>query len=502
MQTKLTYTREDIQYLYNRLKNIAWISYRKKQVSKCLKYLHLSAIVGYHFNSFFKDDESDKLLESIGEQIYSPKNLDKSFDTKIVLLDSFDNPKVLTVQYLRALIQLNVSFLYIVENVSDCMNGYYEEVTKSKQGTIYLLKTLYFQDRALEISKCLDAYNPTHILCHITPWDTSGLAAISTRRNAIKYNINLTDEAFWLGAGIFDYVLEFRDFGATLSYEKRGFSKKQILLNPYYPLIRNSKFEGFPCSTNNQVIIFSGGSYNKILGDNDKFLSLVERILQENTNVIFFYAGMGVGRTVVERFINKKKLNNRFVLLGERKDIDQVFLNSDIFISTYPISGGLMSLYAAYFSKPIVAYVKNLRADDIVEDMIFVNKLRSVKCTFDSDEDFLNEVQKLVKYDDYRKEQGRLLKEGMTNIDNFVINLRDNIFYHKSRYNQLLDIDYSVISDKYIELYNLGANTHVNVMLIKGMGFGLYKLRFKFICDMFLSVFKLILERIKISILM
>lgn len=499
---KLVYTKGDIQYLYNRLKNIAWISFNNKNIEKCLRYIHLSAIVGYHFNFFYKDDESDKLLESIGELIYSPKKIDRSSDTKIVLLDSFDNPKVLTVQYLRALIQLNVEFLYVVENVSDSMECYYEEVTQSKRGNIYFLNTLKFQDRALEISKCFDKFNPTHILCHITPWDTAGLVAVSTRKNAIKYNINLTDEAFWLGANIFDYVLEFRDFGATLSHEKRGFDEKQILYNPYYPLIRNSKFEGFPCSTNNQVIIFSGGSYNKILGDDDKFLFLVERILRENKNVIFLYAGMGFGRTVVEKFVNSKKLNDRFIFLGERKDIDQVFLNSDIFISTYPISGGLMSLYAAYFSKPIVAYVKNLKADDIVEDLIFVNKPRSVKCTFDSDENFLNEVKTLVKDEGYRKEQGRLLKEGMTNMDSFVTNLSDNLFYHKSRYIQPLDIDYSAIFDKYIELYNLGGNTHVNVMLIKGMGWELYKLKLKFICGALFSVLKIAFERVKTSILL
>lgn len=85
---KLVYTKGDIQYLYNRLKNIAWISFNNKNIEKCLRYIHLSAIVGYHFNFFYKDDESDKLLESIGELIYSPKKIDRSSDTKIVLLDT------------------------------------------------------------------------------------------------------------------------------------------------------------------------------------------------------------------------------------------------------------------------------------------------------------------------------------------------------------------------------------------------------------------------------
>lgn len=62
-----------------------------------------------------------------------------------------------------------------------------------------------------------------------------------------RYQINLTDHAFWLGAHAFDYVLEFRDFGANVSRQYHHIAPHKILKQPYYPYIdRTLSFQGFP----------------------------------------------------------------------------------------------------------------------------------------------------------------------------------------------------------------------------------------------------------------
>ena len=51
---------------------------------------------------------------------------------------------------------------------------------------------------------------------------------------------------FWLGAKAIDYVLEFRQFGVSVSQQRRGIISQQQLLVPFYPIIDNNPFQGFP----------------------------------------------------------------------------------------------------------------------------------------------------------------------------------------------------------------------------------------------------------------
>lgn len=473
----------DIYGLFSFLKRKAFAHYECSNYNKSLKYTFLSAIVGYHFNSFYKDDDLDRLLINIGTKAYCPRNIVENKCKNIVLIDSFDSPKVLSVQYIRALISMNIDFLYIVENRSAKMDTYYREIEYSSFGKIAFLKSCDDIEKIQNLCKLLDDYNPSHILTHITPWDTIAVAAISTRSNAIKMNINLTDHAFWLGASIFDYVLEFRAFGASLSFQKRRIDKSKILYNQYYPIVLSNPFEGFPEKTKGKVKIFSGASYDKILGDKGKFLDIMKDILNNNQDTVILYAGMGYGEVYLKRFIKKHKLENRLFLLGERKDIDKVFENCDIFLGTYPFNGGLMTLYSAYYSKPTISYIKEKSVDYIQEDMVFVNTDPLVKCSYDNMDDFLDEMRRLITDSTYRMKQGKLLKDNVMNKEKFDEVFRNNIFNPNSTFRDGLYINYEKISDKYMELYNTNSNIHVNVMLFKFLKLNIFRLNIKFIID-------------------
>lgn len=50
-----------------------------------------------------------------------------------------------------------------------------------------------------------------------------------------RYLINLQDQTFWLGGNAIDYSIEFRPFGASVSMERRGLKREQLLMLPFYP---------------------------------------------------------------------------------------------------------------------------------------------------------------------------------------------------------------------------------------------------------------------------
>ena len=53
----------------------------------------------------------------------------------------------------------------------------------------------------------------------------------------MRYQINLTDHAFWLGSYCIDKCIDFRNYGAKISYEYRKIDSKKIVIIPFYPSI-------------------------------------------------------------------------------------------------------------------------------------------------------------------------------------------------------------------------------------------------------------------------
>ena len=81
------------------------------------------------------------------------------------------------------------------------------------------------------------AEKPKHILMHLVPWDTIAYIAFYKIQGIIRYQINLTDHAFWLGVDITDINIEFRSFGQNLSEQLRkipSHKKQNITILSYF----------------------------------------------------------------------------------------------------------------------------------------------------------------------------------------------------------------------------------------------------------------------------
>lgn len=400
-------TEADIDRIYDGIKRLVLNKYSSGSYTDSINHIIDCAVWMYHFNTRYADIELDNTIKNISEKALNQHNISQPDNNRIVLIDNFglDN-RGLTQQYIRSLVKLDKDILYILHNEQP--NGNSEIIRELKEydkATIHILTTNpnNIIDSASRIAQKITEFSPNDILLHIAPWDVTSLLAISSIKGATKYNINLTDHAFWLGASFFDYNIEFRGYGRVLSLEKRGFKEEQLISLPFYPIVsKYTHFQGFPKLPENSIKIFCGGAEYKMLGKNDIFFKMMDDILEISEDVQILVAGISCG-TTFENKVKNLKHKDRIHLIGDRKDINDVFANSDIFLSSYPFVGGLMTQFAATNKVPVLAYAE---PEEVGTVDAFVNHFGEALSTKRSMHEFLDYARDLICNAEFRKSEG------------------------------------------------------------------------------------------------
>ena len=353
-------------------------------------YIKAFSQISYHYNSSYTDAGAERLLVEASAQFF-PQVQIQSLPRKIVFHDSFSaDTRGLTQQYLRALFSQGVEILYIC-SAPEIGRDIGAEL--SAYGKVQLAFLTEDKESIASVIRTVEQFRPDKVLLHLAPWDIASFCLWNSVHNVERYLINLTDHAFWLGTSCADYFLEFRRYGAFVSTQYRGIPVDKLLLQPYYPIIDKNAFCGIP-HKEGCVTAFAGGNLYKISGRNNRFLKLIARVLKGNENVLFLLAGPGDQKPVL-KFIAENKLEDRFFLLGNRRDISAVVQHIDIFVNTYPMIGGLMSQYAALFEKPILGFTdEDLFDFNNVEDLLQVAQDRTLVVT--SEEDFVDRFNRLI----------------------------------------------------------------------------------------------------------
>ena len=385
--------KEKILKHYNSFKKYAYRYFEQNNIERSVKYANLAAHIGYKYNFQYCDDDLEALISKISLKIIPNSIKFQVNENRICFFDSFGNNRVLAQQYIRAISSLNMELLYIYSSITldkDIEN----EILNFKKSKIIKLDKNSFAENVNFALNEITKFKPFTILEQFTPWDILGFCICESVLSTKRYFINLTDHAYWLGKNSADYILEFRNYGAFLSHFHRNIPFGKLLLQPYYPVEVNSVFLGFPPGvTKDKIILFSGSDFYKIYGENGHFFKMVKRILLENENVIFLLAGNGDSKPI-KSFIRENNLEQRFLLLGYRPDINEVIKRIDIYINTYPVIGGLMSQYAAVNNKPIVGYTdEDLYSFNDTEDLL-QTKVKGilVKTSFDDFHQYLNTI--------------------------------------------------------------------------------------------------------------
>lgn len=464
-------TETKFQNIYSQIIALAERNYQQGSYENTLKKIEVLSKIAYSYNFFYTDRKLENILQNISNEILPTINQPTIQKGKFVFYDSFGmSNRGLVHQYICALISWDVEFLYICgsygKHKSSVLIKEIEQYTKAE---VFIVgKYLSRIEKISQINDKLLSYQPEKAFLYLTPWDTSAITAFCAHPHINRYQINLTDHAFWLGTSCMDYSIEFRDYGCTLSSQKRDILKEKLLMQPYYPIVLPTKYKGLPAEiTSDKVVLFSGGAYYKVYGGDNLYFSILKRILDENPNAVIVFAGFG-DEAPFRAFIEENKLEKRLFLLGFRGDINELFAHTDIYLGTFPLCGGLMSQYAAINSKPILAYTTPGSACNYVEGIVYHGNKQSALLTHTALDSFFAEAKKLIDNKEYREAVGRSIFDGVITPEQFNKELYHLVTTHSNiRTIGTETIDYNNHSQIYLEIENKYFHTLEKLLFYK-----------------------------------
>lgn len=319
---------------------------------KALSGINTYASYAYDFNQFYTNENIENAIIDIEHRLNFPDNLKKAVEKNVLYYDGFWNvdTRGLTLIYLEALFDLGFNVYYVTNEAAKGKKPVTEKLIKERNGKIvYITEPLNSHINQFKaLCKIFEYIEPKHSFFYAYPFDVSGTMAFNRyeKHDVKRYQINLTDHAYWLGVNAFDYCLEFRDYGVGISHYKRGICENKLLVHPYYPWVGEKEmFAGYPFEKKEEdFVIFSGGSTYKTIDKEKTYYRMVAKILNRHKNVKFWYAGEKICedmKLLMEQF------PDRVYFSFERRDLLSVMENADMYLSTYPIGGGLMFQYAA-----------------------------------------------------------------------------------------------------------------------------------------------------------
>lgn len=441
-------------------KYAAWIQRNKNEIKKLVflqKYEEALAKITtlanslYESNQYYVDNDLENALLNIQNQLQKKCDFEEieNVNTKTVLFyDGFGlDSRGLAYIYLKALVNLGYKVIYMtIPNAQ----GNIPRITKMIEhagGEIVFCQTdsyiLWYQ----YIYKVSSIVKPAKAFFYTTPYDVSAVMAFNQLAGRVeRYQINLTDHAFWLGINAFDYSLEFRDYGVNISLKHRMIARNKILKQPYYPDInKNIRFQGFPFEKKqDDFVVFSGGFLYKTIDDDLIYYKLVEYLLLKYPQLKFWYAGYGSN----EEFHPLRELMaqypNRVFYTTERKDLFQVLENVDMYLNTYPIGGGLMTQYSAAAGIP--PFTLSDSGDFCVELLLDGNTLDIEARDIDK---LVLYVDNYIKYKVNNMEYKEKIRNSVIDEIDFTNNLQRILMNKESSYRNFIhDISYIISKEK------------------------------------------------------
>ncbi len=412
----MNYYNKEIVFGYNFLKKKAIDCCHNGNIEEAISCVEKLSVVANQLNWTYHDEDLSCLVDELSRKLFLPFG-DEYLPIKkrAVFYDQYGKSFILALQYIDALIHAGYEILYILSDYVEAdPSTFIIDELRAKSGVTVVLIPLSkpFKERGEEIIRQTREFAPEKLFLHVKMFSVFNLVLPAISPKCVKYYIDLQDHAMWIKNHQIDYVIPYRLFGATIEMEKRGFAKEQVLHIPYYPIIRESSFKGFPQSVAGKIIIFTGGELYKTMDKNNTYWRIVAQLLVENPSVVVLYAMKGkaavFGKQAMEQY--GKSVMERFIQIGFRSDINEVFRHCDIYLGTSPMSGGLMCQYAAYNAKPILQYYDpQMAVNNETEQVLNYNGKTSI--SFTDEHELLQEAKRLVDDETYRKDRGKAIQK-------------------------------------------------------------------------------------------
>lgn len=383
---------------------------KNKKYEKAMAAIAVYASLSYNWNQFYTDDEIEETVCELSDAVLGemPKEEWHINDDRVMFYDGFGlDTRGLAAIYAKALVRLGYKIIWVTtvkaKDKIPTIKGFLEQ---GNTEFVYINTNSSFSQHVKELNQQFVKFKPARAFFYTTPDDVSAEIVFYYYKKKVKrYQINLTDHAYWLGVNAFDYCLEFRKYGAGISRVQRRIPQEKIVLCPFYPLIdQRTAFQGFPFETTGKKILFSGGALYKTIGGGNKFYQIVEVVLRNHEDTIFLYAGSGDDSEL-------KKLTSifgeRVQHIQERKDLFALMNHVHVYLNTYPMIGGLMTQYAAMAGKPPII-LNDMKKQD---SSGFLIEQESAGVEFESLNDVTNEIDHLLSDKTYSNKRAKEIKK-------------------------------------------------------------------------------------------
>jgi hypothetical protein len=442
----MKFDKTNIQFnsLFLNIKKKIEIDLCNKNIESAIKHTLCLSQINFSYYIKYYDQDIENYIGEISKIIFPSKIVYKPKENNVVMIDSLAlDGHGLTQQYLRAFMALKLNILYIVIGSANQCTDILKELNSYSNSKVVIIsgKGNNLKEQILLIKMEIENFKAFKIFSH--SFSVLGPIALKLLKTPLKYIINFGDHHCWSGTTSADYIIDFRNWGYSLSSGIRKFNKEKIIIQPYYPISDKNHFQGFPKLTKGKVIIFTGGANYKFEDENMTFFKILLRILNDNTEAIVLFACRGDG-SIIREFIKKNELVNRLFLIDYRKDLSEVFKHIDIYLSTYPTGGGLMPQYAAINGRPILEYnnEENLNHGTI-EYHDFTNLGHSYSTKYVDLELFYKEANRLIRDKDYRECIGSILKQFVISEDKFNKSVKEIYLYNRNLLKpENIDFDY------------------------------------------------------------
>ena len=276
------------------------------------------------------------------------------------------------------------------------------------------------------LSSFFQKHHPKLAFFYSTPNDVAGCCVFNALKDIVfRYQIDLTDHAFWLGVNAFDICNGGRPFSASIQHYYRGIPKEKISMLDASLFVEDCQFQGLPFDESKKFV-FSGGQLYKTLGDkNNTYYKIVGHILKYHSDVLFLYAGSGddaMLRRLEERF------PERVYHINERPDFFQIIKRCTLYLNTYPMFGGLMMRYAALAGKLPLTLKHNSDSDGILIDQ------QSRNIEYNSYDELVTDLDRLLSDNDYLKYREKKLQGSVVTNECFERNIQLMIEEHRTEF--------------------------------------------------------------------
>lgn len=438
-----------MQKKFEKIKKIIFKSCKQKKYETCLTAIAVYCNLQYQINQIYCDSDIEELTVKLAGNILPEIGEYVADDNTVLFYDGFGlDLRGWAASYARALCRLNYRVVYVTTSK---VYGKIPHITKELGNNIvkYIDMSHSYVDWSKAIFDTFIKYKPKTAFFYTTPNDVSAAVAFCKFTNYVdRFQIDLTDHAYWLGVNAVDYFLESREMGAGLALYKRGVAKEKIIKTDSVPYINRDVFEEeLPFDIEKQRYIFTGGALYKTLGDEEHlYYRILDNILDEFKDLKFLYAGYGDDSQIQ---ILIKKYPNRVFLINERPDFYRLIEHCVFYLNSYPMFGGLMMRYAALAKKVPLTLKHEHDADGILENQEMLN------IEFDNIEELLNESRRLLVDNEYCKQRCLQINEAVLTEEGFAENLNQIIQNKKSKFvfNEIKLMDTTEFQREYVERF-------------------------------------------------